>query len=740
MANILRMMLKAPSISVLLAISVFVGASTVALGQVHYRHRHQINHRRLRPTHGNIGAPSSAGSITVDITSGHALNKFSPSFALGASTDAIGVDGIPTIYTQSNIANMLSGGMGSQSYRLYTELNVQDWHWNPVGTWSDAANSQGYFIGSSNPSGTITDSYGFLLPHRGMTVDPGDNQDFSRLTDGNATTYWKSNPYLSSVYTKESDTLHPQWVIVDLGSVKSIDTVKIQWANPYAVTYSIQYWTGTDAMYDPMDGQWTTFSNGSVTNGTGGTTTSKVSSSPVSAQYVRILMNQSSNTYDTHGTSDPRNKMGYAIYEIWIGKAGSGSSFTDYVNHTASQSQTATYVSSTDPWHTNTRQNPATEQIGLDYFYASPITQNLPALLPIAMVYSTPENAVAEVAYAAQKGFPVIGYELGEEPDGQFMTPEDYGAFYIQWANAIHAAYPNAKLGGPVLSNSSIQTWPDATGNTDWIQRFIAYLSSHGALSQLAFVSTEHYPFWVPSADWTLLPQEPGQVQTLFNEFWNASLPKTVPVYVTEYNMDAGASESTVDIEAALWHSLFVGEFLKQGGAASFYYQEYPVQLATDGTVWGSLGMFTADANDQVTGYTSQYFSNVLMNQIWCQPGSNSHSLLPTTSTVKDSSGNTAVYAYGLSRPDGLYSVLIINIDSVEHSLSVQFTDSSNHGFTGLTSRYVLSSANYAWNVSGANGYASPDGPIQAIVTQGAAGQTYKVPAHSIMVIRGRIK
>ena len=128
------------------------------------------------------------------------------------------------------------------------------------------------------------------------------------------------------------------------------------------------------------------------------------------------------------------------------------------------------------------------------------------------------------------------------------------------------------------------------------------------------------------------------------------------------------------------------------------------------------------------------------MNQIWCQPGSNSHSLLPTTSTVKDSSGNTAVYAYGLSRPDGLYSVLIINIDSVEHSLSVQFTDSSNHGFTGLTSRYVLSSANYAWNVSGANGYASPDGPIQAIVTQGAAGQTYKVPAHSIMVIRGRIK
>jgi len=716
-----------------------ISCATSSQGQVHYRHRHQTF---KKPWHAPISKPTSSsptGAITVDITSGHALNKFAPNFALGAATDAIGVDGIPTIYTQSNINTMLSAGTGSQSYRLYTELNVQDWHWNPTGTWSDTSNSQGYFVGSSSPSGTITDSYGFLLSHRGMTIDPGDNQDYSRLTDGNASTYWKSNPYLTSAYTNESDALHPQWVIVDLGASKSIDTVKIQWANPYAIAYTIQYWTGADAVYDPIDGQWTTFSNGTVTSGAGGTATIKVSASTISARYVRILMTQSSNTFDTHGSSDPRNKMGYAIYEVGIGKSGNGGAFTDYVNHTASQSQTLTYVSSTDPWHSSKGQNPETEQIGMDYFFASPITQSLPALVPVAMVYSTPENALAEVSYTVQKGFPIVGYELGEEPDGQFMTPEDYGAFFIQWANAIHAKYPNAKLGGPVLSNSGVQTWPDGTGNTDWVGRFIAYLSNHGALSQLAFVSTEHYPFWVEAADWSLLPQEPGLVKSLLNEFWNASLPKTIPVYVTEYNFDAGASESTVDLEAALWHVLFMGEFMSQGGAASFYYQEYPVQLATDGTAWGLIGMFTADANDQVTGYTSQYFSNVLMDQIWCQPGSGTHSLFPTTSTVKDSSGNPAVYAYGLARPDGLYSVLLANIDNVDHTFTVNFSDSANHGFTGLTSRYSLSKSNYVWNVNGANGYASPDGPITAIVSQGAPGQTYTIPARSVMVIRGRI-
>ena len=55
-----------------------------------------------------------------------------------------------------------------------------------------------------------------------------------RLTDGDETTYWKSNPYLSSKFTGESDALHPQWVVLDLKNATPINAIKIAWANPYA--------------------------------------------------------------------------------------------------------------------------------------------------------------------------------------------------------------------------------------------------------------------------------------------------------------------------------------------------------------------------------------------------------------------------------------------------------------------------------------------------------------------------
>ena len=87
---------------------------------------------------------------------------------------------------------------------------------------------------------------------------------------------------------------------------------------------------------------------------------------------------------------------------------------------------------------------------------------------------------------------------MGEEPDGQYMGPEDYAALYLQWATALHQVDPTLQLGGPVFEGVSedIKFWPDAHGETSWFKRFLSYLKAHGRLSDLSFMSYEHYPYY----------------------------------------------------------------------------------------------------------------------------------------------------------------------------------------------------------------------------------------------------
>ena len=85
--------------------------------------------------------------------------------------------------------------------------------------------------------------------------------------------YWKSNPYLTSKFTGESDALHPQWVVVDLRAAKQVNAVRIAWASPYAATYQVEYWIGTDALDfdDGPKGEWKAFPSGVITSAQGGT-------------------------------------------------------------------------------------------------------------------------------------------------------------------------------------------------------------------------------------------------------------------------------------------------------------------------------------------------------------------------------------------------------------------------------------------------------------------------------------
>ena len=301
---------------------------------------------------------------------------------------------------------------------------------------------KGYFTGSARPGALLRHSYGYPLPHRGATHDDGtDYVGYSRLTDGDPATYWKSNPYLTKAFTGEDDSLHPQWILIDLATFQPVNAIRIAWAEPYAVRYVVQYWTGADT-FDPIKhptaGVWQTFPGGNVTDGRGGAAVLPLSSLPVPVQFIRILMTGSSNTCDTHGANDRRNCVGYAVRELYVGTSSPDGQFHDLVRHTPDQDQTATYCSSVDSWHEpSDLDEKAGDQVGFDLFFTGGFTRGLPAMIPIAMLYGTPEDSAAEIAYIEKRGYPISYIEMGEEPDGHYTNPEDYAALYIQWAAAL---------------------------------------------------------------------------------------------------------------------------------------------------------------------------------------------------------------------------------------------------------------------------------------------------------------
>ena len=266
-----------------------------------------------------LSGESIAQTVQVDSNRSHVVNKFSPLYALGTSVDRV-PSNATDVFFRPDQCNSTVAGWGSVTYRQNTELFVQAWHWNPKGP-GVIPRGQGYFTGDATPTKEmIRHSYGYSLQHRGFTRNGGTEFDgFSRLDDGDLNTYWKSNPYLTQGFTGEDDSLHPQWVVIDLGKKQAVNAIRVAWIAPYATAYQVQYWTGEDAMDDQGNGEWKNFSSGVVTNGKGGTVTLTLDSSPVSAKFVRVLMTASSNTCDTHGSSDRRNCVGYAIREIYAG-------------------------------------------------------------------------------------------------------------------------------------------------------------------------------------------------------------------------------------------------------------------------------------------------------------------------------------------------------------------------------------------------------------------------------------
>ena len=680
------------------------------------------------------------GDIKILYTPNQPGNWFIPSKNIGGAIDGHSEGEINQMLNPVNIEAMKSVGLKPVSYRLRTEIAGETWHWNLNGIWSNAAKKQGYWVSDSVPAESIDLSYGYRLPRRGNTHDQANDDDYSRISDGDTSTFWKSNPYLDKYFTKESNNLHPQWVIVDLGKPKAVNAIRIKWGNPYALSYKIDYARNTDPDYfDPYQtDMWHSLPKKVFDNPKGENKIIRISNKPLQIRFIRITFTESS--YTTSGKlDDVRDRLGFAMKELQVGLMDKNGKFHDWMHHSPDHKQSTVYVSSTDPWHRAQDLDLNAEQVGVDRFFASGLTSAQPALMPAALLYDTPENVLAMVHYLKTKNYPFQELEMGEEPEGQLISPVDYAALYYQWGNQIKNTYPDIRMGGPGFASLSFEE-DDSTTFTEskWTSLFLNYLKMHNSIDLFNFFSFEWYPFddiCAPSAP--QLAAAPGMLFIALNNFQNNILPENTPLYLTEYGYSAYEGKTEVEIEGALMYADILGKFLELGGSKSFLYGYEPAFLQqSDHCGYGNNMLFGLGSNGKINFKTASFYCMQMLTQYWAQPADSLLEIYPFTGTILNSKDEPLVVSYALRSPGGKWSVMLINKDphkTWEVNIDVQNTISKEK-ITWLPEHLIqYSKEQYHWTNDGINSHPSKSLPQVTKKLNGT--KIISLPPYSLTVI-----
>ena len=170
---------------------------------------------------------------------------------------------------------------------------------------------------------------------------------------------------------------------------------------------------------------------------------------------------------------------------------------------------------------------------------------------------------------------------------------------------------------------------------------------------------------------------------------------------MTEGNIGGGAPPSTV--KGGLWLADYVGSMMSEGAGATYYFHYMP--YAERHVRRLSAISCRSTQNYKVKGYPPQYLATQLITKEWVQPVDAPHKLFKASSDVNDAAGNVLVTAYAVERPDGQWSVMLVNRDQYnDHAVKVAFAGaeaSSDRHFSGQVDRITFGSNEYQWHQEG---------------------------------------
>jgi hypothetical protein len=215
---------------------------------------------------------------------------------------------------------------------------------------------------------------------------------------------------------------------------------------------------------------------------------------------------------------------------------------------------------------------------------------------------------------------------------------------------------------------------------------------------------------------------------------------------ITESNVSWALTAPMADTFAALWLADNAGAFLQNAGTGGVFYhspiQPEPLRSGCHG--YSTYGNFVANEKLEIQQHTSQYFASQLINLEWVKHGAGVHQLFPAKADVRDDAGNDLVTAYAVKRPDGEWSVMLVNKDpSNAHAVGIEFDNAAEKQtghLSGPVTLVTFGAEQYVWHPAGPKSHADPDGPQLRTTMSAKREQVFTLPKASVTVIRGKVE
>ena len=225
------------------------------------------------------------------------------------------------------------------------------------------------------------------------------------------------------------------------------------------------------------------------------------------------------------------------------------------------------------------------------------------------------------------------------------------------------------------------------------------------------------------------------------NELQQGGLTHDIPWIISEYGYSAFGARAEIDLEGALVNADSVARFLTLGGDVAYLYgyEASHVIKETECSVGNNM-MFFLDERGHAGIPTATFWGARMLAQEWVKPGDEIHELYPAASDLKNEQGEQIVTAYALRRPDGLWSLMLINKDpdqAARREGRSSKKDRARNAFGSPIDVVQFSSQQYQLNSDREQPFPiKSDPPARFEATQTTA---ISLPAYSLTVIRGSV-